>query len=134
MYSEHDFVEQSQEIGGERPFDVIYDGVGKDTLHRGFGLLKRRGLMVAFGNASGAADPVNPLVLSTNGSLYLTRPSLFAYIATRDELLDRSADLFRLISEGLDVRIGARYPLDQAADAHRALEGRKTTGKVLIEP
>ncbi len=133
VYSDEDFAVRCQEIGGERPFDVIYDGVGKATLHRGFGLIRPRGLMVAFGNASGAADPIDPLVLSTNGSLYLTRPTLFAYIATREALLARAADLFGLIADGLDVRVGTRFPLEQAADAHRALEGRLTTGKVLLD-
>ncbi len=133
LYRDEDFVERVQEIGGERPLAVVYDGVGKDTLHLGFALLRPRGVMVAFGNASGPADPVDPLTLSTNGSLYLTRPTLFHHIATREALDARAGELFAWIADGLDVRIGARYPLADAADAHRALEGRQTTGKVLID-
>lgn len=134
VYTETDFVEQVQAIGGERPLDVIYDGVGKDTMHKGFALLRPFGLMASFGNASGAADPVDPLTLSANGSLYLTRPTLFNHIATNEALTARAADLFSWIGDGMEVRIGARYPLEDAAGAHRALEGRLTTGKVLIEP
>ena len=134
VYSREDFAERVQEIGRERPLDVIYDGVGRATVSAGFGLLCRFGLMVAFGNASGAVDPVDPLVLSANGSLFFTRPTLFDHVASRDSLLAMSEQLFASIADGLEVRIGARYPLEAAADAHRALEGRATTGKVLIEP
>ena len=134
VYSREDFAERVQEIGGERPLDVIYDGVGKATVSAGFGLLRPFGLMVAFGNASGAVDPVDPLVLSANGSLFFTRPTLFDHVADRDALLARTEELFAWIGDGLDVRIGYRYALEGAADAHRALEGRATTGKVLIEP
>ena len=90
--------------------------------------------MVAFGNASGAVDPVDPLVLTGNGSLFFTRPTLFDHIATRDSLQTKTEQLFTWIEDGLDVRIGARFPLEEAADAHRAIESRATTGKVLIEP
>ena len=134
VYRREDFAQRVQEIGGERPLDVIYDGVGKATVSAGFGLIRRFGLMVAFGNASGAVDPVDPLVLSANGSLFFTRPTLFDHVASRDSLLAMSEQLFASIADGLEVRIGARYPLEAAADAHRALEGRATTGKVLIEP
>ena len=134
VYSRENFAERVREIGGERPLDVIYDGVGKATVSAGFGLLRRFGLMVAFGNASGAVDPVDPLVLSANGSLFFTRPTLFDHVATRDSLRAKTEQLFAWIRDGLEVRIGARYPLEEAADAHRALEGRATTGKVLIEP
>lgn len=134
VYRREDFGERIREVGGERPLDVIYDGVGKATVPTGFGLLRRFGMMVAFGNASGAVDPVDPLVLSANGSLFFTRPTLFDHVAERDSLLAMSERLFDWIADGLDVRIGARYPLEAAADAHRALEGRATTGKVLIEP
>lgn len=134
-YSEQDFAEAIVEIAGERPLDVIYDGVGKTTFAKGLGLLARRGLMVTFGNASGPPDPVNVLDLMRNGSLYVTRPTLFDYVASTEELRGRAGDLFHWIAAGdLDVRIGARYELADAADAHRALEGRQTTGKVLIIP
>ncbi|MDE0439343.1 MAG: quinone oxidoreductase [bacterium] len=134
VYSREDFGDRVREIGGERPLDVIYDGVGRATVPTGFGLLRRFGLMVAFGNASGAVDPVDPLVLSANGSLFFTRPTLFDHVAERDSLLAMSERLFDWIADGMEVRIGARYPLESAADAHRALEGRATTGKVLIVP
>ena len=134
VYSREDFGDRIREIGGERPLDVIYDGVGKATVPTGFGLLRRFGVMVAFGNASGAVDPVDPLVLTANGSLFFTRPTLFDHVAGRDSLLGMSEQLFVWIAQGLDVRIGNRYPLEEAAEAHRALEGRATTGKVLIEP
>ena len=134
VYTREDFGDRIREIGGERPLDVIYDGVGKATVPTGFGLLRRFGMMVAFGNASGAVDPVDPLVLSANGSLFFTRPTLFDHVAERDSLLGMSEQLFGWIAGGLDVRIGDRYPLEAAAEAHRALEGRATTGKVLIEP
>lgn len=134
VYGRENFAERIREIGGERPLDVIYDGVGKATVPAGFGLLRKFGMMVAFGNASGAVDPVDPLVLSANGSLFFTRPTLFDHVADRDALLAMSGQLFNWIADGLEVRIGARFPLEAAADAHRALEGRATTGKVLIEP
>lgn len=134
VYTREDFGDRVRDIGGERPLDVIYDGVGKATVPTGFGLLRKFGMMVAFGNASGAVDPVDPLVLSANGSLFFTRPTLFDHVAERDALLGMSEQLFGWIADGLEVRIGDRYPLDEAADAHRALEGRATTGKVLIEP
>ena len=122
-------------IAGERPLDVVYDGVGVATFEEGLGLLKKRGTMVTFGNASGAVPPVAPLTLTRHGSLFLTRPTLGDYIGERVDLQDRARDLFRWILEGsLDVLIGADYPLVDAAQAHRALEGRATTGKVLLLP
>ena len=134
VYTKEDFVERVAEIGGPRPLDVVYDGVGKATVPAGMRLLRPFGLMVAFGNASGAVDPIDPLDLTSNGSIFFTRPTLFHHVATRQALLSRSGDLFDWVAGGLEVRIGARFPLEAAADAHRALEGRSTTGKVLIEP
>lgn len=134
VYTREDFGDRVRDIGGERPIDVIYDGVGKATVPTGFGLLRKFGMMVAFGNASGAVEPVDPLVLSANGSLFFTRPTLFDHVAERDSLLGMSEQLFARIADGLEMRIGDRYPLEEAADAHRALEGRATTGKVLIKP
>jgi len=134
-YAEEDFVEAVVGIAGERPFDVVYDGVGRATLAKGFGLLAKRGLMVTFGNASGPPDPLDLLDLMRGGSLYVTRPTLFDYVATPQQLRTRAGDLFRWIGDGdIDVRIGARFDLGEAAGAHRALEGRQTTGKVLIIP
>ncbi len=134
LYRRVDFSERIREIAGERPLDVVYDGVGKATVPAGLGLLRRFGLMVAFGNASGAVDPVDPLVLTANGSLFFTRPTLFDHIADRDSLLAKSERLFAYIQDGLDVRIGGRYRLEDASESHRAIESRSTTGKVLICP
>ncbi len=135
LYRDADFAEAITEIAGDRPLDVVYDGVGKSVFAKSLTLLRPRGTMVTFGNASGPVDPVSPLDLSANGSLYLTRPTLFDYVATNDELQRRADDLFGWMADGtLDVRIGARFDLADAADAHRAIEGRQTTGKVLLVP
>lgn len=135
-YREVDFADAIRSIEGvERPLDVVYDGVGASVFEKSLGLIRPRGLMATFGNASGPVAPVAPLDLMTGGSLYLTRPTLFDYIGTRAELLDRSNDVFARIADGsLDVRIGATYDLDDAARAHRDLEGRLTTGKLLLVP
>jgi NADPH2:quinone reductase len=133
-YDEEDFGAAVERIAGDRPLDVVYDGVGQAVFSRSLELLRRRGTMVTFGNASGAVEPISPLVLTRNGSLYLTRPTLVDYIATREDLERRSSDLFAWIGDGsLRVRIGARVPLAEAADAHRMLEGRATTGKTLLQ-
>jgi len=135
LYRDVDFAEAITEIAGPRPLDVVYDGVGKSVFEQSLGLLRPRGMMVTFGNASGPVDPVSPLTLSSNGSIFLTRPTLFDYIADRPELERRAADLFDWIGSGrLDVRIGRRFALSDAAEAHRAIEGRTTTGKVLLTP
>lgn len=113
---------------------VAYDGVGRTTFDASLASLRPRGVLALFGGSSGQVPPFDLQRLNTGGSLYVTRPSLGAYLATREERLARSADLFGRIADGsLDVRIGARYPLDQAAQAHRALESRATTGKVILE-
>jgi NADPH:quinone reductase len=136
LYNDVDFVEAVREIAGEeRPLDVVYDGVGRTVFRPSLSLLRRRGTMVTFGNASGPVEPISPLELSANGSLYLTRPTLFHHATTPAEIEGRAADLFGWVGDGtVTVRIGARYPLRDAADAHRALEGRSTTGKVVLEP
>jgi len=135
VYTETGFREAIESIAGPKALDVVYDGVGAATFMDSIELIRPRGLMATFGNASGPVPPLSPLLLSQKGSLFLTRPTLAHYIATRDELLARCADLFTWIGQGdLEVHIGAEYPLASAADAHRALEGRKTTGKVLIRP
>ncbi len=134
-YRETPFGEAVEAIAGERPLDVVYDGVGVATFEDGLGLLKKRGTMVTFGNASGAVPPVAPLTLARHGSLFLTRPTLGDYIGERVDLQDRARDLFAWIHEGsVDVLVGAKFPLVDAAKAHRALEGRETTGKVLLIP
>jgi NADPH2:quinone reductase len=133
-YDEEDFGAAVERIAGDRPLDVVYDGVGQAVFSRSLELLRRRGTMVTFGNASGAVEPMSPLVLTRNGSLYLTRPTLVDYVSTREDLERRSGDLFAWIADGsLRVRIGARVPLAEAAEAHRMIEGRVTTGKTLLE-
>ena len=113
--------------------DVIYDSVGRTTFLKGLELLRPRGYMVLFGQSSGPVDPFNPQLLSANGSLFLTRPTMAHYLLTRHELLQRAGDVLSWIENGeLSLRIGARYPLAEAAEAHRALQGRLTTGKVLL--
>jgi NADPH:quinone reductase len=136
LYRDVDFVEAIRSIAGEeRPLDVVYDGVGKSVFLPSLSLIRMRGTMVTFGNASGPVDPISPLELSANGSLFLTRPTLFHHTVTPGEIQARADDLFEWIAEeALSVRIGARFPLRDAADAHRALEGRQTTGKVLLVP
>lgn len=135
VYTETDFKEAVEDLVGEKSLDVVYDGVGAATFDKSIDLLRPRGMMVTFGNASGPVSDISPLLLSEKGSLFLTRPTLAHYVQTRDELLGRASDLFAWIAAGdLDVRIDARYPLEDVAEAHRALESRKTTGKVLIIP
>ncbi len=114
---------------------VVYDGVGKDTFDASLASLRARGTLVLFGGSSGQVPPFNPQRLSAAGSLYLTRPKIGDYVADRAELTWRADELFRAVSAGeLVVRVGATFPLARAADAHRALEARRTTGKVLLTP
>jgi NADPH2:quinone reductase len=134
-YDEVNFADAIEGIAGPRPLDVVYDGVGKTTFDDGLRLLRPRGLMALFGAASGPVPPLDLQVLAQNGSLYATRPTLFSYIAKRQELLSRANELFGWINSGdLQVRIGQTWPLEQAADAHRALHARATTGKTLLIP
>lgn len=115
--------------------DIVYDGVGKDSWTASLASLKRRGLMVSFGNASGAVPPVNLLDLSKGGSLYVTRPTLFDYIATPDDLARCAVRLFDRMSRGVvKAHIGQRFPLAEAAQAHKALEERRTTGSTVLLP
>lgn len=135
VYEDADFGEAVEGVAGPKALDVVYDGVGADTFMKGLDLLRPRGMMVTFGNASGPVPEIAPLLLSQKGSLFLTRPTMAHYLQTRDELLSRCDDLFSWIQSGeLTVRVGHEYPLAEAADAHRALEGRQTTGKVLLLP
>lgn len=134
-YEQTPFAEAVTAVAGERPLDVVYDGVGAATFEDGLGLLKRRGMMVTFGNASGPVPDVSPLTLSRQGSLYLTRPTLGDHIAHRAELQLRSSDLFSWISDGsLDVLVGQTYPLADAATAQEDLESRASMGKLLLIP
>ena len=133
VYTRDDFVAETRRITGGAGLQVVYDSVGKTTFLPGLDLLAPRGMMVLFGQSSGPVAPLDPQVLNQKGSLFLTRPTLYAYVATRDELLGRAGELFGWIAAGeLDVRVGAEFPLADAAEAHRALEGRRTTGKVLL--
>jgi NADPH2:quinone reductase len=114
---------------------IAFDGVGRDTFDASLASLRRRGTLVLYGAASGPVPPVDPMRLNRAGSVYLTRPTLHHYVATRRELVDRAAAVFAAVADGsLHVRIGHRYPLDRAADAHTDLEGRRTAGKVLLIP
>lgn len=135
VYTRQNFMDAARAFTDGRGVDVVYDGVGKATFEGSLGSLRPRGMLVSFGNASGAIAELKPLVLSQKGSLFFTRPTLAHYTATPAELRSRSDDLFRWVSaHDLTVRIGATYPMRQAADAHRALESRQTTGKVLLLP
>jgi NADPH:quinone reductase len=128
-----DFGVVVRDITGGQGAAVVYDGVGQATFDDGLAALRRRGYMVLYGAASGAVPPLDPQRLNTGGSLYLTRPTLASYTATRAELLARADDLFRWIRQGrLEVRIGGRYPLDQAARAQEDLAARQTTGKLIL--
>ncbi|MBV9439727.1 MAG: quinone oxidoreductase [Candidatus Eremiobacteraeota bacterium] len=134
VYAEHDFADGVREIAGEHAVDVAYDSVGKETWERSLSVLRPRGMLVAYGNSSGPVPPVEPQRLAAAGSVFFTRPTLVDYIRKRDELLGRARELFDLHAQGrLKVRIGATYPLDEAAQAHRDLESRKTIGKLLLE-
>jgi NADPH2:quinone reductase len=132
-YTEEDFAAAVQRLTGGAGVQVVYDSVGRTTFEAGLTCLARRGLMVLFGQSSGPVAPLDPQVLNQRGSLFLTRPTLGHYVATRADLEQRVGDLFRWMQEGtLTVRIEREFPLARAADAHRELEGRRTTGKVLL--
>lgn len=135
IYTHENFAEAARAFTAGRGVDVAYDSVGKDTFAGTLDSLRPRGMFVSFGNSSGAVPAFAPLVLTQKGSLYLTRPTLAHYAANAVELKRRADDIFSWIAAGeLKVRIGATFPLEAAADAHRALEGRRTTGKVLLLP
>jgi NADPH2:quinone reductase len=134
-YTTQDFAAEARRITNGEGVDVVYDSVGKTTFDKSIDCLHRRGMMALFGQSSGPVPPMDPQLLNRKGSLFLTRPKLNDYVATRDELLTRGNELLGWVQSGkLDVRIGAEFPLAQAAEAHRALEARKTTGKVLLLP
>lgn len=134
-YTESDFAVEVMKLTDQQGVDVVYDSVGKTTFEKGLALLRPLGYMVLFGQSSGGVAPIDPQVLSANGSIFLTRPTMMHYVRTREELLARSGDILSWVGKGeLDVRIGERFPLENAADAHRALQGRTTSGKVLLVP
>jgi NADPH2:quinone reductase len=134
-YANTDFAEATRAIVGEHAVDVAYDSVGKETWERSLSLLRPRGMLVVFGNSSGPVPPIEPQKLAAAGSVFFTRPTLVNYISTREELTARSRELFEAMRNGtLHVRIGATYPLANAAQAHTDLEARKTVGKLLLVP
>ena len=135
LYTEQDFESEVKRLTSGAGVQVFYDSVGKTTFEKGLSCLARRGMMVLYGPSSGPVGPFDPQVLNQKGSLFLTRPTIVHYIATRAELLARAGDLLGWIQRGrLTVRIDRELPLAQAAEAHRLLEARKTTGKVLLIP
>jgi NADPH2:quinone reductase len=135
LYSNQDFVAATRDATGGRGVDVVYDGVGRSTFEGSLASLRPRGLLALFGQASGPVPPFDLQRLNAGGSLVVTRPSLAHFIATREELQRRAGAVLGALEAGwLQVRIGARFPLGEAAAAHRALEGRATTGKVLLLP
>jgi NADPH:quinone reductase len=134
-YTQEDFTAPARRFADGKGVDVVYDAVGQTTFDGSLASLRPRGLLVSYGQASGPVPPLDIRRLSEGGSLFLTRPSLFNYTATRAELEERAGAVLGAIAAGtLHVRIGARFPLAEAAEAHRALEGRRTTGKVLLVP
>lgn len=135
IYTRENFVEAVRAFTSGRGVDVAYDAIGKDTFDGTLASLRPRGMFVSYGNSSGPVAPFAPLVLAQKGSLFFTRPTLAHYTLATAELQARAGELFGWVATGaLKVRIGATYPLAQAAEAHRALEGRQTTGKVLLVP
>lgn len=134
-YTTHDFAAEVARLTGGERLHVVYDSVGATTYAKSFDCLAPRGMLVLFGQSSGVVPPIDPLMLSRKGSLFLTRPTLANYVATRDELVWRAGEVLGWVSDGsLSVRIDRDLPLADAAEAHRALEGRRTTGKVLLVP
>ena len=135
LYTEQDFEAEVKRLTNGAGLQVIYDSVGKTTFEKGLSCLAPRGMMVLFGQSSGPVGPFDPQVLSQKGSLFLTRPTLAHYILTRPELVARAGEVLGWIKSGtLKLRIDREVPLAQVAEAHRLLEGRKTTGKVLLIP
>jgi NADPH2:quinone reductase len=135
LYTREDFTAKVREFTGGAGVPVVYDSVGKTTFDGSLACLRPRGILVLYGGASGAVPPFDLIQLSARGSLYITRPTLKDYIATREELVQRAGDVLRWVAEGtLKLRLEHNYPLADAAQAHRDLESRKTTGKLLLIP
>jgi NADPH2:quinone reductase len=133
LYTKQDFATEVDKLTAGQKLPVVYDSVGKATFMKSLDCLRPRGLMVSFGNASGPVEPFSPLVLSQKGSLFLTRPTLFNYIATRPELDQAANDLFDVVRSGkVKIEVKQRFPLAEAAEAHRALEARTTTGSTIL--
>ena len=135
LYTQADFETETKRLTGGKGVDVVYDSVGKTTFEKGLNILRPRGMMALFGGSSGAVPPFDPMTLAQKGSLYVTRPTLVNYVASREELVARSGAVFGMIAAGkLKLRIEHTYPLAEAQRAHRDLQGRKTTGKLLLIP
>jgi NADPH:quinone reductase len=135
LYKDQDFAAEARRLTDGQGVQVVFDGVGRTTFDKSLDSLARRGMMVLFGQASGPVPPFDPNILNGKGSVYLTRPSLFHYIATREELEWRAGEVLGWIREGrMKLRVGLELPLREAAEAHRALEAGRTTGKVVLTP
>jgi NADPH2:quinone reductase len=135
LYTEQDFEGETRKLTDGKGVQVVYDSVGKTTFLKSLNCLAPRGMLALFGQSSGSVEPFDPGLLAQKGSLFLTRPSLHYYAATREELLWRANDVLGWVASGeLKLRIEKVFPLAEAAEAHRAIEGRKTTGKVLLIP
>jgi NADPH2:quinone reductase len=132
---EKNFAERVRAITRGQGVPVVYDGIGRDTFDGSLDCLQPLGLMVSYGNASGPVPPFNPALLSQKGSLFLTRPTLMSYVAKRDDLVKAARELFSVVKSGaVRIRINQTYPLREAAQAHRDLEGRRTTGSTVLLP
>jgi len=135
VYTKQDFEPEVKRLTGGKGVDVVYDGVGKATFERNLNVMRLRGMLVLYGMSSGPVPPVDPSKLSEKGSLYMARTTLAHFTATREELLARTSDLFRMIAEGkLNVRVAKKYPLAEAAQAHRDMEAHTMSGKLLLIP
>jgi NADPH2:quinone reductase len=133
VYTRQDFVAEVDRITGGAKVPVVYDGVGRDTFLKSLDCLARRGMMASYGNASGPVDPIPPGLLAQKGSLFLTRPTLYDYTFDRADLEMAAAELFEVVGSGkVRIEIGQRFPLKEAAEAHRALEARQTTGSTVL--
>ncbi|GAB4411231.1 MAG: quinone oxidoreductase [Anaerolineae bacterium] len=135
LYTQADFEAETKQFSGGRGVDVVYDSVGQTTFEKSLNVLRMRGMLVLFGQSSGKVPPIDPLILNSKGSLFLTRPTVFHYTATREELLWRSGDVFKWVAAGqLQVRVDRQLALTDAAEAHRLLASRQTAGKLLLLP
>jgi NADPH:quinone reductase len=135
LYTEQEFAVETKRLTDGKGVQVVYDSVGRTTFEKGLDVLAPRGMMVLFGQSSGPAPAIDPQILNAKGSIFLTRPSLFAYIASREELLARALDVLGWVKDGtLPLRVDRELPLADAAAAHRALEARETAGKILLIP
>jgi NADPH2:quinone reductase len=135
LYTQKDFVEETRRLTSGKGVQVVYDSVGKTTFEKGLDVLAPRGFMVLFGQSSGVVGPFDPQILNQKGSLFVTRPTLVHYVASREELLKRAGEVLGWVKDGsLKLRIDRAVPLEKAADAHRALQARETSGKVLLIP